>query len=139
MATYTSSAAQTDVEPKSLRVGLSGLSVKYDATAISISAGTVFSMIKMPKGARVLFMSYGAESTTAGQYELGIGDSVSATRYRSVATLSSLDGMVMASTFNQNYVYSADDTISMTISVATAASVGGRFYLNVIYGMDTGA
>ncbi len=137
MATYTSSTAETGIQPKSLRSGsLSGLSVAYDATTISLSLGTVFTMIKVPAGARVLFMSYGCNKT--GDPVVRIGDSVSATRYKSDGTLSAGLGMIMAKTFNQNYTYSLDDAIKITISVVSVQTVGGVFYLNTIFGMSTG-
>lgn len=136
MATYTASAAQPAVQPKSLRVGLSGMSAAYDATLVSLSIGTVFNMVKVPAGARVLFMSYGTSYT--GDATIQIGDSVSGTRYKSVGTLSAGQGMIMASTLNQNYVYSADDTIVIRASLSSATTLGGVFYLNVIYGLDTG-
>jgi hypothetical protein len=137
MATFTASAAQSDAQPKSLRVGLSGVSAQYDSTGVSLSIGTVFNMLKIPAGARVLFMSYGT-TTGAASPTIQIGDSVNAMRYASANTLSAGQGMVMASTLNQNYSYSADDVIVMRVSLASGSSLGGVFILNAIWGMDAG-
>src|SRR5689334_12934476 len=114
MATFTASAAQSDAQPKGLRVGLSGFSAQYDTTGVSLSIGTVFNMLKIPAGARVLFMSYGTTSAAASP-TIQIGDSVSGTRYASANTLTAGQGMVMASTLNQNYSYSVDDVIVMRV------------------------
>ena len=135
MATYTASAAQAGAQPKSLRVGLSGVGASYDATTVSLSIGTVFNMVKIPAGAKVLFLSYG--TTATGDPVVQIGDSVSATRYKSALTLSAGLGMVVSTTLNQNYTYSADDTIFMRASLSSASTLGGTFMLNVIWGMDT--
>jgi len=137
MATYTASAAQPTAPVKALRVGLSGQAVAYDATGVSLSIGTVFNMVKMPANSRVMFLSYG--TTYTGDCTVQIGDSISGTRYKSVGTLSAGQGMVVATTLNQNYVYSADDTIVVRVSLSSATTLGGTFYLNVIFGMDTGA
>lgn len=137
MATFTASAAQAGAQPKSLRVGLSGVAAAYDATLVSASIGTIFNMVKVPAGAKVLFMSYG--TTYTGDATIQIGDSVSGTRYKSVGTLSAGQGMIMASTLNQNYLYSADDTIVMRISLSSATTLGGVFMLNVIWGLDAGS
>jgi len=93
-------------------------------------------MVKVPAGARVLFMSYGHTNPTASP-TIQIGDSVSGTRYASVVTVSTGQGMIVATTLNQNYKYSADDTIVMRVSLASGTSAGGTFFLNCIYGMDT--
>jgi hypothetical protein len=132
---FTASAAQSDAQPKSLRVGLSGVSAFYDNTLVSLSIGTKFNMIKVPTGARVLFMSYG--TTYTGDATIQIGDSVSSTRYKSVGTLSAGQGIIMASTLNQNYTYSADDVIFIQVSLSSATTLGGVFMLNAIWGLDT--
>lgn len=136
MATYTASAAQATAPTRGLRVGVTGQSVAFDATGVSLSIGTVFNMVKIPANARVLFLSYG--TTYTGDATIQIGDGVSGTRYKSVGTLSAGQGMVVATTLNQNYVYSADDTIVIRASLSSATTLGGTFYLNVIYGLDTG-
>lgn len=135
MATYTASAAQPAVQPKSLRVGLSGLAVRYDATTVSLSIGTVLNLMKVAANSRVLFMQYGF--TGAGDATWQIGDGVDGTRYKSVGTLSAGLGMVMASTFHA-YVYSADDTIIARASLSSATTLGGEFHLRVAFAMDAG-
>ncbi len=132
MTTYTATAGETGVMPKGLSVGLSGVSVAFDVSTLSNTAATVLTMAKIPKGARVLFLSYGC---AGGKMACVLGDSVSSTRYKSTETISAGMGMIMAKTFNQNYVYSAEDTIFYTVSLS---SLAGIMYLNAIYGLDTG-
>jgi hypothetical protein len=134
MATYTASAAQTGAQPKGLRVGLSGVASQYDATGVSLSIASVFNMVKIPAGARVLFMSYGTTNTGDGTVQ--IGDSVNGTRYKSALTLSAGLATIVTTTFS-NYKYSADDTIILRVSLSSASTLGGTFFLNCIYGMDT--
>lgn len=133
MPTYTASAAQPGVVPKSLRVGLSGLAVRYDNTTVSLSINTNLNLMKVAAGSRVLFMQYGFSGTGDGTWQ--IGDTIDGTRYKSVGTLSAGMGMVMASTFHA-YVYSADDTIVARASLSSATTLGGEFHLRVAFAMD---
>ncbi len=136
MTTYTSSAGQTGVTPKGIRVGLTGVSVALEASIICPTSGTILEMVKVPKGSRVLFMSYGATGT---DWDFEIGDSVSSSRYKSAGVLSGALGMIMAKTLNQNYTYSAEDKILITSSLCSDGSGAGTVYLNVVFGLDTGA
>ena len=138
MATFTASAAQPAVQPKALNVGLSGVSVVYDNTTVSLSIGTVIELVKVPARSRVLFMQYGF--TGVGDATWQIGDSVSGTRHKSSGTLSAGMGMVVASTFGyQSYVYSADDKVIARASLSSATTLGGEFHLALILGMDAGS
>ena len=135
MATFTASAAQPDVQPKGLRVGLTGVQSMYDATLVSLSIGSVYNMVKVPAGARVLYMALGFSGTGDATWQ--VGDTLNGTRYRSVGTLSAGQGMVLCNAFAP-YQYSADDTIVVRASLSSATTLGGAVLLNVIFGMDTG-
>ena len=136
MATFTASAAQPAVQPKAIRVGLSGQAVVYDNTTVSLSIGTIINIMKVAANQRVLFMSYGFTGTGDGTWQ--IGDGLNGTRYVSAATLSAGLGMQMAKTFSE-YVYSADDTIVVRCSLASATTLGGEFHLRAIFGLDAGS
>lgn len=135
MATFTASAAQPGVTPKGLRVGLSGQQALYDNTAVSLSIGTVWNMVKVPAGARVLYMTLGFSGSGDGTFQ--VGDTLNGTRYRSVGTLSAGQGMVLCNAFAP-YQYSTDDTIVVRASLASASTLGGSVLLNVIFGLDAG-
>jgi len=133
MATYTATGAQASVQPKGLRVGLVAVRSVYSQD-VSISINTNINMVKVPAGASVVYMSYGilgvADST------LGIGDSVAAQRYRSMATYSAGLGMLTPTIITSPYTYSAEDTIVMRVSLASASTLAGAYYMNVIFSMD---
>lgn len=135
MATFTASAAQVDQQPKGLRVGLSGQSVLFDNTLVSLSIGTVWNMVKVAANSRVLYMTLGFSGT--GDATFQVGDSLNGTRYRSVGTLSAGQGMVLCNAFAA-YQYSLDDTIVVRASLSSATTLGGSVLLNVIFGLDAG-
>lgn len=137
MANFTASQGHSTVQPKSLRVGLAGTSVVYDHTTVSLSINSNFQMMRVAKGTRCLFMQYGFTGT--GDATFQIGDGVSGTRYKSAGTLSAGQGMVVASTFGyQSYVYSADDSIIVRVSLSSATTLGGEVHIAAIFTMDPG-
>lgn len=135
MATYTASAAQSTAQAKVLRVGLTNVKSVFSFDGISSSVATTVNMVKVPAGAKVTFMEYFPNVT--GEYTLEVGDSVNAQRYRSVATTSAAVGLQRpVSLAMTSYQYSADDVIQMKISLASVLTLGGSFYMNVIFTMD---
>lgn len=136
MPTFTASAAQSGVQPKGLRVGNVGVKAVFSFDALSSTINTTVNMVKVPANARVMFMQY--HSNVAGEYTLEVGDSVSGQRYRSNATTSAGVGAIIPPSLAQtSYQYSADDTIFMRISLASVLTLGGAFYMNVIFSMDS--
>lgn len=135
MATFTASAAQTGVQPKSLRVGLTAVKSVYSADGFSTSIATVVQMIKVPQGARVVSLT--ALCTFSGEYTLQIGDGVNGERYRSTSTYSVGVGVITPSMQQTWYQYSADDVITMRISLASVLTLSGAFYMNAIFSMDS--
>ena len=137
MATFTASAAQSTTPAKTLRVGLTAVKSVYSFDGFSSSIGTIVNMVKVPAGATVTHLEYFPNVT--GEYTLEIGDSVAAQRYRSNATTSAGVGTQRPATLAmQSYKYSADDVIFMKISLASVLTLGGAFYMNVIFSMDAG-
>ena len=139
MATYTATGAQAAVQPKGLRVGLVAVKSTYSIGGVSLSAGDIFQMIKVPANATPVYLQFGT-TNNSDQYLLHVGDGISEQRYRSYATYSVGHGYVLAYANIRAiapYTYSADDTIDIFISTITATStIGGAFYMNVIFSMD---
>jgi hypothetical protein len=133
MATITATAAQTGVQPKGLRVGLTAVKSTY-SVAGSISIGTTIQMVKVPAGATPMFVQYG--TSQAGQFTMSVGDGIADGRYKSVGTFSAGQGMVTSNIVQTPYTYSQDDTIDFLISLVSVSTLGGAFYLNVIFSMD---
>ena len=137
MATFTASAAQAAAQARTLRVGLTAVkSVFSFDPAFSSSIGTTVMMIKVPAGATVAYLDF--HPAVSGQYTLNVGDSVNDQRFFSNATISAgqgtqrpLTGGMMA------YKYSADDVIQMRVSLASVITLGGAFYMNAIFSMDS--
>lgn len=136
MATLTASGAQATVQPKGLRVGLTAIRSSY-VLDVSLSAGDVLQMIKVPANTTPIFIQYGTSSPSA-HLLFEIGDGIVAGRYRSMATYSLAQGMLVSSINVSPYTYSQEDTIDVVISLATVASPGGSFFMNAIFSMDPG-
>lgn len=140
MATFTANAAQAAVQPKGLRVGLIAVSAFYSIAAAP-SAGDIIQMVKVPANATPVFLEFGCTNATPS-FLMGAGDGIAAARYRSMATYSIGDGMVLSqrniATPAAPYTYSAEDTIDIFISTITAsnATIGGQFILNTIFSMN---
>ena len=134
MATLTASAAQAGVQPKGLRVGLVAVRSTL-SLGVSLSAGDVLQMCKVPAGATPVFIQYGTNSPSL-HILFELGDGIVAGRYRSMATYSLGQGMLFSTINVSPYTYSTDDTIDVVVSLATVASPGGAFYLNAIFSMD---
>lgn len=143
MATYTATGAQVSVQPKGLRVGLVGVRSTYSIGAVSLSAGDIFQMVKVPANATPVFIQFGSSNNT-DQYLMHVGDGINTARYRSYATYSLANGFVLGwanvSPIVPPYTYSQDDTIDIFISTLTATStIGGALYMNAIFSMDPGS
>lgn len=134
MPTLTADAAQPGVQPKSLRVGLVAPSSVYSVGS-SLSIATTILMVKVPAGATPKFVQYG--TTQAGQFTMSVGDGINNARYKTDGTFSLAMGMVISPIVAAPYTYSQDDTIDFFVSLVSVSTLGGAFYLNVIYTMDS--
>lgn len=135
MATFTASAAQATTPAKTLAVGLTVVKSVFSFDGISTSIGHTVHMVKCPARSTVTHLEY--FPNVSGEYTLEVGDSVSSQRYRSNGTTSAGLGTQRPATLAmQRYQYSADDTIIMKISLASVLTLGGAFYMNVIFSMD---
>lgn len=135
MATYTSSAAHANsgIQPKSLRVGTVFVAATYSLPS-SISVGTVVQMIKVPAGAKPIYVAVG--NTNIGQATLSVGDGLNNARYKADGTYSSGQGFSTINPAGDVYTYSVDDTIDIFISLVSITSAGGALYIRALYTMD---
>jgi hypothetical protein len=136
MATLTATGAQAAVQPKGLRVGLVAVRSVFSIN-VSLSAGDVIQMVKVPAGATPVFIQWGGNPKSAFFSQVEVGDGIVTGRYRSMATYSQAEAMLFATIPVTPYLYSVDDTIDILMSVSTIQSPGGAFYMNVIFSMDS--
>jgi hypothetical protein len=133
--TFTSPEISAGVQPKGLRVGLIASSVVYSFTAVSLTAGDVIQLVKVPQGATVVGMLL---SATQSAGSITIGDGVDADRYHSGYAMSVSAGVSGMAGIYVPYTYSTDDTIDATISASVSMSLAnGALNLTVLYAMDT--
>lgn len=138
MATRQSSkASDAGVTPKGLRVGLAAVSATYSVGAgLSLSAGDVIEMVKVPKGAAVVYL---AVSGGSGDALCAVGDGGDADRYIAYGTMGSSTSVVRTITLhasNVPYVYSVDDTIDIAVSTVSVGTITGGFHMTAIFSMD---
>jgi hypothetical protein len=134
MATKTASKAAAGIQPKGLSVGLVAVTSTWSLTS-SNSAGDVIQMIKVPKGATPVYVSLTGAGTGVGS--VNVGDGVSAARYISNYLNSAASAMTVINTNYTPYTYSVDDTIDITVSAVSLATVAGSFVMTAIFAMDT--
>lgn len=136
MATRTTNKTGSTNVAKMVHAGSQTISAVYALTtaSTSLSAGDVIQMVKIPSGAVVtdVVMTFlgGAQNTVAGN----LGDGDSSARFLASTSLSN-NGVVRA-TLGLPYSYSQDDTIDLSITVVTSATLVGSVALTVTYKMD---
>lgn len=137
MATRTTTQTADGVQPKSLRVGLICETAIYSVGAgLSLSAGDVIQMIKVAKGASLVYL---AVSGGSGDALISVGDGIDDDRYIAAGTMSSASGVVRTITLhsaNTPYVYSTDDTIDLAVSTVSVGTITGGFHMTAIFSMD---
>lgn len=134
MATYTAAAAQPEIQPKALRVGLVNVKSNYSHDGVSGSIGTVFNMVKIPAHSKISYLQFWAN--ISGEWTMQAGDSVNGERFRSTSTYSAGTGNVTPTVQQIAYSYSADDTIIIRMSLVSVVTLGGGVHVNVIFSMD---
>lgn len=141
MATVTAIEAQAGIQPKGSRVaGVIAVTTFYSLTS-SGSVGTIIQMIKVPQGATVVggFVS----TNHAGQLTVQVGDGLVNDRYYLETTLSAgMGGIQLFSNLStpannrMAYTYSQDDTIDIIVSRVSVSTLGGAFFLTLLFTMD---
>ena len=134
MATKTATKCAAGVQPKGLSVGLVAVTSTFSMST-TLSAGDVIQMVKVPKGATPVYVALSGATTGVGS--VNVGDEVDANRYINNYGVSANAVQVAINTYYTPYTYSADDTIDITVSAASVATVGGAFVLTAIFAMDT--
>lgn len=136
MATYTASEAQAGIQPKGLRAGLVAVTSFWSVVG-SLSTGFTVQMVKVPANATPV-MGW-VSNNNLGQATVQVGDGNATARYYVETTLSSAMGAVALfsnTTPAAWYTYSVDDTIDIVVSRVSITTLGGAFYLTVIFSMD---
>lgn len=133
MAVFTASAAQANIVPKGLRVGLVAVNSVFSLPS-SISIGTQVQMVKVPANATPVYVAI--LNTNAGQATISVGDDLNTARYRLHATTSASQGLLPINTQYVPYTYSTDDTIDIFVSLVSVSTLGGAFYMTAIFSMD---
>ena len=137
MATRTAAAAQTAIQPKALRVGLVAVTSTFTVGAgLSLSAGDVIQMVKVPAGATVVSLAVG--SNYSGDAAFTVGDGLVDNRYITLRSASVAMVPVYINAVRAPYTYSTDDTIDVDISLVSISTIGGSFFMTAIFSMDTG-
>ena len=135
ITTYTSPDVSAGAPNKGLRVGIIASSSVYSFTAVSLTAGDVVQLVKVPQGATVVGMLLSA-TTSAGS--ITIGDAVDTDRYHAGYAMSVSAGVSGFSGIYVPYTYSTDDTIDATVSASVSMSLAnGAINITVLYAMDT--
>lgn len=135
MATLTSTKVSSTRPVKSVHAGAQSISVVYSLTA-SLSAGDVIQMVKIPSGAVVTDIITTVLMTAANTTAANIGDGDSSARFLASTSMSN-NGVVRA-TLGLPYSYSQDDTIDISFTVVTSATVAAAMSIamTVTYKMD---
>lgn len=136
ITTYTSPDVSAGVQPKGLRVGLIAVSGSFSSPAVSVTAGDVIQMVKVPANAAVVNMIISTNANIGAS--VIVGDGVDTDRYNTGYNISVSAVPAGINAINYvPYVYSTDDTIDLTISASISSSItSGQFNLTVIYSMD---
>ena len=136
MTTRTAAKVASGVQPKGLRVGLVAVTATWSAAAtLSLSAGDVIQMVKVPANATPVYV---AVTGGSGDALITVGDGVDDDRYISGVTMSSAQPQMR--TINTAYVpytYSTDDTIDISVSTVSVGTITGGFNMIAIFSMDT--
>jgi hypothetical protein len=133
MAIYTADQAQSTIQPKTTRVGLTAVT-SFWSVVNSLSATSTIQMIKVPQGATPVYLAVAC--TNNGDSSFLVGDGNSTGRFKAIATLSAGLGFVICNLPAPMYTYSVDDTIDILVSTASATTLGGALYLTAIFSMD---
>lgn len=133
MATLTTNKTSTGAQAKMVHAGVNSISADY-SFSLSLSVGDVIQMVRVPSGAVVIDVTMNFIGTTANTVAGNLGDGDSSARYLAATSLSN-NGLVRA-TVGLPYSYSNDDTIDLSITVVTSATIVGGVKLTVTYKMD---
>jgi len=139
MATYTATACQTNASgfflhpPKYNEKGVQCITAQFTFTAAQ-SAGDVFQMVPIAKGAVIHDVFVSTTGFTGGLATLGIGDGSSTKRFGSASISANVS--VRPNQAAIGYSYSVDDTIDLLIDAVSTATATGTIRLSVFFSFD---
>lgn len=138
MATRQSTkVADSGTQPRATKVGLVSDSGIYSVgAALSLSAGDVIQMVRVAKGASLVWFQLSGGS---GDALVTLGDGVDDDRYMTAVTMGSNSALIRLLNVhagNVPYVYSTDDTIDIAVSTVSVGTITGGFHLQCIFSMD---
>ncbi len=134
MATFTATAAQANVPAIYRENGVINRVVEY-SQVVSLSAGDVIQMCRVPQGAVVnsVVLSW---SVSAGATTVNVGDGNDTSAYLAAVVVS---GPVVTSVMTYRGTgrsYSAEDTIDIGITTVSASPAGAQLKLSINYSLQ---
>ena len=132
MATYTASAAQSNA-PAIYAVGRDITRVVTFSLGQTAVAADVFQMIRIPVGATIARVNTACDGVTS-VVTVNVGDGNDVSRYGASIVLS---GSVITTTAlpsrGLGYVYTAEDTVDITVAGVSGSLVAGALKVAVTY------
>ena len=137
MATLTATAAAAIAPAINNVTGTLKRIVRYAATA-ALSAGDIIQMVRVPVGAVVTNVAFGA-SMSAGAVTVIVGDGNNTSAYAAASVLSGSGVFVTSMPYvGFGRSYSAEDTIDMQVTAVSAAPGTADIFLTVEYTLQNG-
>ena len=122
MATKTATAAQSTSPPFLNVNGTVTRNVQYSLGGVTLSAGDVIQMVRVPAGAVINDMTIAISSSVQSYTITSIGDDGDADRYFTSQSLVLVQAVRMSVGTGFGYSYSAEDTIDITIGTVTSGT-----------------
>lgn len=139
MATLTASAAQADRQAIFNVTGDTTRIVTRNVAGVTVSAGDVWQMLKIPSGAIVSELAFFFDAGGAGNYTVGIGDGGSTGRYISSLSTQASSVTRMTTVAGIGYSYSVEDTVDIIWSTVTSGTAAtGIATVRVTYTLNNG-
>lgn len=144
MATHQSDKVDAGIQAKETNQHVIAVHAEFELTA-ALADNDVIEMVKVPKGAQILEIILGANDLdSATTVVIDVGDGDDPDRFIDGATIGQAGGSarlgsgVAAATNDEafGYVYTADDTIDVTIEAGPTTASSGFITLTVLYHCD---
>lgn len=139
MATKTSDKAASGVQPRAIHAGANSVYAVYSANGVSLSAGDVIQMVKVPDGGRVTGVKF---KPLIGTVHLSVGDGGDTDRF-AVSAIHNATGTWIDCTLGLGHQYDTSDaaavhfdTVDVSVILVSAVSISGVIEMIVDYTMD---
>ena len=138
MATYTSNACASTVQPRS-GIGLQSFTHKH-TVATALVASDIVQLVPVPLGACIQEIIISCDASLGSTLTAELGDDGDTDRFIASATFA--QGAAQTATrltavAGHGYVYTADNTIDLKINTAAAGTTGAIITTTIIYSMYT--